>query len=51
MAEFHWERIPKAEYKHIITLIDSFNYAGLINIAKFVFVVVMLFYLCTISLR
>ena len=22
----------KAEYKHIITLIDSFNYAGLINI-------------------
>lgn len=32
MSELKWERIPKAEYKHIITLIDSFNYAGLINI-------------------
>lgn len=32
MSELKWERIPKSEYKHIITLIDTFNYAGLINI-------------------
>lgn len=32
MSELRWERIPKSEYQHIITLIDTFNYSGLINI-------------------